>query len=112
MSFVTTSGLAAFESNLQSWIAKEAARIKPLAASFAHTVARDGEAAFANLAAIAGNAVLAQAPALLTGQEKFGAAVTDVIQTVEAGGQTVALQAAQLATQQAFDAIACTSAVR
>jgi hypothetical protein len=106
MSLITVNGLAAFEANIEAWIVKEAARIKPLADKFLGTVADDAEAAFASLAAIAGEAVLAQAPALISGQEKFGAAVTNVVQTVEAQGKTVAIQTAQLATQQAFEAIA------
>lgn len=60
------------------------------------------EVAFEDLAEIAGQAVLTEATKLVSGQEKFGNAVTNVVQTIEASGKTVALQVAQTAVQTAY----------
>lgn len=72
------------------------------ASSFLGELESGAEAALEDLAGVALNAVVAQAPLLITGQEKFGGAVTAVVQAVEAGGKTVAVQTAQMAVQQAY----------
>ena len=59
------------------------------------------------------NAVLAQGVAVATGQEKFGAALTTVVQNVEAEGKTIAMQTAGMFVQAAFTTLqtAATKAV-
>lgn len=64
-----------------------------------HTV----EVAFADLAELAGRSVLDEATKLISGQEKFGNAVANVIQSVEVKGKTVALNVAQASVQAAFE---------
>lgn len=55
-----------------------------------------------DLGTIAMNAVITQAPLVISGTEKFGAAVTSVVQTVEAAGKTIPEQNAQVAVQAAY----------
>lgn len=55
------------------------------------------------IAQIALGAVIQQLPLVLSGSEKFGAAVATTIQTVEAQGKTIAVSDAQAAVQTAFD---------
>jgi len=109
---VTPTGLAAFTANAEAWIEAEWAKIEPYAASFEQAVESDVEIAFEDLAQISLGAVLAQAPAVLSGAEKFGTAVTSVVQTVEAAGKTVAVTTAQTAVQQAYDTIASAVAAK
>lgn len=110
---ITANSFSAFETNFAAWLASEEAKVKTLASNFVQTaekvgaeivedVGADLEIAFEELAPIAGAAVLNQAAAVATGQEKFGAAVQDVVQTVEASGKSIAVQTAQLAVQQAY----------
>jgi lipopolysaccharide biosynthesis regulator YciM len=103
---ISASSFATFEANVKAWIVAEEAKIKPLAEKFVSEVVSNVEIAFEDLAQIAGSAVLSAATKIATGQEKFGVAVTDVIQTVEASGKTVATLTAQTAVQQAFGSIA------
>lgn len=60
------------------------------------------EVGLEEIAAICGQAVLNEAPKVLSGAEKFGNAVTSVIQQVEAAGKTIALQTAQAGIQAAY----------
>lgn len=60
------------------------------------------EVAFEDLAELAGKAVMEELPKVVSGSEKFGNAVTNVIQTVEASGKTIAIQTAQTAVQSAY----------
>lgn len=57
------------------------------------------------LGTIALGAVLKQVPLMLSGTEKFGAAVADTVMTVETQGKTIAHSDAQAAVQQSFDAL-------
>lgn len=81
------------------------AKIAPVAQAFEQQIIGDIEIAAKDLAQIAVNAVLAQASATLSGSEKFGQAVTNVIQTIEAAGKGVAISTAQTAVQQAYSAV-------
>lgn len=60
------------------------------------------EVALEDLAHIASEAVLSQAPKLISGEVKFGNAVSQVIDTVEAQGKTVLQQTAGAAVQLAY----------
>ena len=62
----------------------------------------DIEIALGDLAELALDAVLAQAGTVASGREKFGKAVTSVVQTVEKNGKTVLQQTAEMAVQQAY----------
>lgn len=57
------------------------------------------------LGSIALNAVMTELPKAISGQEKFGAAVATVVQTVEAAGKPILVQDAQNAVQTAFHAV-------
>ena len=102
---ISTSAFSAFEARVKAWIAAKEAEIKRYVDKFVSEVEKDVEIAFEDLAEIAGAAVLKAAPLVISGQEKFGQAVTDVVQTVEASGKTVAINTAQTAVQQAFDQV-------
>lgn len=60
------------------------------------------EVAIEDVAEIAAKAVLEQAPKVISGQEKFGNAVTFVVQQVQSSGKTIAVQTAQAAVQIAY----------
>jgi hypothetical protein len=94
--------LSSLLTGLEAWAESVKEKIIAVADAFLPTVVNDIEVALEDIAAIAGNAVLAQATAVLSGTEKFGNAVADVVQTVETQGKTVAIQTAQMAVQQAF----------
>lgn len=101
----TTNPLTAFATKVEAWAESVKADIIAVADKFLPAVENDLEIAFDDLAEIAGQAVLAQATATLSGQEKASTAVTNVIQTVEASGKTVAVATAQTAVQQAYIAV-------
>ena len=65
-------------------------------------VIKDVEAALEQLGKLALNAVIAEAPKLISGNEKFGSAVVNVVQSVEGQGKTVLVQDAQMAVQNAY----------
>lgn len=69
----------------------------------------DLEAFFSAFAQIALGAVLEQAPLVISGAEKFGTAVTSVIQQAESKGWQVALPAVQQLVQQVYVAAAVSS---
>lgn len=69
--------------------------------TFGAEVINDIEIGVEELAGIALNAVIAEAPKVVSGTEKFGNAVASVVQTVEAQGKTIAIQTAQMSVQQA-----------
>lgn len=98
----TTNPLSLLETRLQAFFETVKDDVLKFADAFFPKVEAIVEVALEDLAEIAGKAVLAQASSVLSGQEKFGAAVTDVVQTVEASGKTVALSSAQTAVQAAF----------
>lgn len=78
---------------------------KKIAEAIGPVVVQDLEDFLAALGQIAIGAVLKQAPLVLSGSEKFGAAVTSVVQQVEAQGKAVAVSDAQMAVQAAYHAV-------
>lgn len=99
----------------QSWFAGFVGTLETEAKNFASAAVENvenfvtqdvepvAEAFFPALAQIALGAVLQQAPLILSGAEKFGAATVSVIQQVEAQGQTLATNDAHAVVQAAFD---------
>lgn len=71
----------------------------------ASTVESDLEALWSFAAPLAINAVLAEAPKVISGTEKFGNAVTSVFQSVEAAAKPVAIADVQAITQNAYNYI-------
>lgn len=67
-------------------------------------VVDEAEIGLEELGSIALDAVETEAPKVLGGGEKFGSAVTNVIQTVEAKGKTILVSDAQAAVQNAYHA--------
>jgi hypothetical protein len=67
-------------------------------------VVADVEEALDELGTLALDAVMAEAPKVISGQEKFGNAVANVVQSVEAQGKPVLVQDAQMAVQGAYHA--------
>ena len=65
-------------------------------------VAQDIERALAALGKLALDAVIAEAPKLISGREKFGNAVANVVQGIEGQGKAVLVQDAQMAVQNAY----------
>ncbi len=94
--------LVAFAQGLETWFEQKKQDFIRFAENFLPEIANDVEIALDDLIGIAGPAVLAQAASAASGAEKFGSAVTNVVQTVESAGRTVALQTAQMAVQQAY----------
>jgi len=58
-----------------------------------------------SLAQVAIGAVLDQAPLAISGAEKFGNAVANVLQTVEAQGKTMAINDVHAVVQSAYTAV-------
>lgn len=102
MSEPDTNPLIAFAQGLEAWFAEKEQEVVQFAENFLPQIGNDVEIALDDLIGIAGQAVLTQAASVFSGSEKFGNAVTDVVQTVESAGKTVALQTAQMAVQQAY----------
>lgn len=98
----TTNPLSTFITNAEAYLETIKERVEAVAAAFLPKAEVLVEAALETLATIAVDAVLGQASQVISGTEKFGAAVTNVIQTVEAQGKTVAVQTAQTAVQTAY----------
>lgn len=68
-------------------------------------VVADLKALWAFAAPLALNAVMAQATAVATGQEKFGNAVASVVQSVEAAGMPIVITDGQALVQNAYNYI-------
>lgn len=102
---INAGAVSAFEAKIGAWIKAEWAKIEPVAEKFEQAMINDVEVGLEAVAEIAGAAVLKQAPLLISGKEKLSDAADDIVQTVEAGGKTIAQQTAVTAAQQAFDAI-------
>jgi hypothetical protein len=94
--------LIAFAQGLEAWFNGKEQDVIRFAGNFLPQIGSDLEIALDDLIGIAGQAVLTQAATAASGSEKFGNAVTNVVQTVESAGKTVALQTAQMAVQQAY----------
>lgn len=90
------------ETSFEAEAFKVEAKIKEFASAFLPEVANALEVGLEDIAAIAFGAVLNEAKSLASGNEKFGNAVTNVVQTVESQGKTVLLQTAQTGVQLAF----------
>lgn len=97
-----TSPFQQFEQNLVAFFEGVKDKVVEFANAFLPAVENDLEIAFEDLASIAGQAVMTEATKIAAGTEKFGNAVANVVQTVEASGKTVAIQTAQSAVQQAY----------
>lgn len=94
--------LQQFLATLDAEAKSEWVKIEAAAVHFATQAAQAIEIGLQALAPIALNAVLNAATKAVSGGEKFGSAVTDVIQQVEGQGMTVATQTAQMVVQQAY----------
>lgn len=99
---MTNSILTDFETEARVFFVSVEGGFKKFVTAFLPKIENLVEVAFEDLASIAGKAVLAQALKVASGQEKFGNAVQDVVQTVESSGKTVGIQTAQAAVQIAF----------
>lgn len=97
-----TSSFDQFLTNLENFFAGAAKEVEAVAAGLVPKLENLVEVALEDLAAFAGRAVLDEASKVISGKEKFGNAVTNVVQSVEAQGKTVAIQTAQTAVQTAF----------
>jgi len=97
MSFFTDleASIAAEAKVLEADIVKVAQYFKPLVL-----------ATSTELGTLALNAVLAQAPAVISGQEKLSAAVTSVSSTLTSAGKTAGLGLIETAVQAAHDYVA------
>ena len=78
------------------------AEAERIAQKIGPVVVNDVEQALEALGKLALDAVIAEAPKLISGNEKFGSAVANVVQTFEGEGKTVLIQDAQMAVQNAF----------
>src|SRR5215469_12871339 len=65
-------------------------------------VVTDIEQALEALGKLALNAVIAEVPKLISGNEKFGNAVTNIVQNLEGQGKAILVQDAQMAVQNAY----------
>lgn len=99
---INNSAVNDFVSRVKAFFKKEEVYFKEVAAEFLPKLENALEIALEDLAEIAGKAVLTEAVSALSGSEKFGTAVTNVVQTVEASGKTVGIATAQAAVQTAF----------
>lgn len=99
MTTTSTNPVTNFVTELESFFKNAATKVENFAAQMLPKVEAVLEVALEDLATIAGQAVLAQLPLAISGQEKFGAAVANVVQTVEASGKTIAISTAQAVVQ-------------
>ena len=98
MDFLTT-----IEAYIESEAKKAEDEIVKLANEFGPTILQYGEEFLASLAQIALGEVLQEAPLVMSGAEKFGVAVTSVVEQVEAQGKQIAIQDAHLVVQAAYN---------
>lgn len=98
----STNPLVTFAQGLETWFWQKAQEVEQFASAFLPQALNDVEVALGDLVGIAGQAVVAEAGKAISGSEKFGNAVANVIQTVEAAGKTIAAGTAQMAVQQAY----------
>lgn len=102
---MTTNFLQDLEAGLEAAAIKFEDEIKQIASEVAPIALQYGEEFIKALGEIALGAVLKQIPLLISGTEKFGIAVTSVVQQVEAQGKPIAIQDAQLAVQAAYNKV-------
>lgn len=103
MSFATL--IAQVETDAKAAIQAVVGGVEKLAEEIGPVLVNDAEALLKELFDIATSAVLAEAQKAISGQEKFGNAVANVIQTVEAQGKQVILQDAHMAVQGAYNIV-------
>ena len=98
---------------LATWIAnleiEAKEKLDALGAEAQHIVEKIGPVVVADIGSaleelgkLALDAVIAEAPKLISGREKFGSAVTNVVQSLEGQGRTILVQDAQMAVQNAY----------
>jgi hypothetical protein len=102
MSSPFSASFADFVNRLEAFFKGAEDKVAQFATAFLPKAEHLLEVAFEDLAILAGQAVLLEAPKVLSGQEKFGNAVVSVIQQVEASGKTIAIGTAQTAVQTAY----------
>lgn len=90
---------------LEAFLKAEAAKVGPAINAIAKFFKPMVEAGLEEIATAALNAVMAQAPAVISGQQKFSNAVSDVVTTLGQTGKTVATSIAQVAVQQAYNTL-------
>lgn len=110
MSVITPNSVADFEARMRAFIAAKISTIIPLAQNFAGQALKDGEIAFEELAEAAGAAVLKHAEAVMSGEQKANAAISDVLSEVRACGATVSRKTAETAVEQAYVLISAAAA--
>jgi hypothetical protein len=90
---------------LEAFLKSEAAKIGPAVNAIAKFFKPMVEAGLEEVATAALNAVMVQAPQVISGQTKFANAVSDVVTTLGTTGKTVATNIAQVAVQQAYNTL-------
>lgn len=94
--------LAKFRAALSAHFDSVINKIKKFAYAFLPAVGAKVEVAIEDLAEVALQAVVEQAPKVIKGEVKFNNAVNTVVSSVVASGKTVAVQTAQAAVQLAY----------
>jgi hypothetical protein len=94
---------ANLESELESAFNTVVTDVEQLAVAIGTEVENDVKALWAALAPVALQAIQDNATKVMTGEEKFGTAVTTVVQTAEAQGQSILIQDAQALVQNTFN---------
>lgn len=90
---------------LEAFLKSEAAKIGPAINAIAKSIKPMVEASLEEVATVALNAVMAEAPKVISGAEKFSSAVSTVISSVGANGKTVGLSLAQVSVQSAYNTL-------
>lgn len=101
----TTNPFGALWDEIKAEAAKVETEAVALAEQFATSAVADIEAVFAIGAPLAIQAVMDAAPLVMGGSEKFGTAVTSVMQTLETKLGPVAIQDVQALIQTAYRGI-------
>lgn len=92
-----------FWTDFDAALNKAVALAKAELVAVAHYFAPKLEAGAEEVATVALQAVLAQAPALISGSEKLSAATSAVVSAIAASGKTVAVNIAETAVQAAVN---------
>jgi len=93
---------ADLESEAKERLAALGAEARHIVEKIGPVVVEDIEQALEELGKLALDAVIAEAPKLISGREKFGNAVANVVQSVEGEGRAILVQDAQMAVQNAY----------
>lgn len=91
-----------FQASLKTFFSKANQELSDFAHFFLPKLGHAVEVAFEDLAIVAGQSVLEQAPKVLSGDVKFANAVNTVLHAVSASGKKVAIETARAAVQLAF----------